>query len=107
MREMKVTRVFYRAAAAIAIGIGIQGLAHADTATTTGGFKIKSDDGNFDASIGGRIHFDGVILSPDNGAFGSSSTPPATHYGSDSLDNASGFYFRRVFLTLNGHAYGW
>jgi phosphate-selective porin OprO/OprP len=98
-----VTRVFNRTAAAIAISFGIQGLAHADTASTTGGIKIKSDDGNFDASIGGRIHFDGTVLAPDSGAFNGGKD----NRGSAGLNNASGFYFRRIFLSLNGHAYGW
>lgn len=92
----------YSALAAF-IGTSVSGVAHADTASTTGGLKIKSDDGKFDASIGGRIHFDGVVLSPDDSAYNGSSNK----YGSGALNNASGFYFRRAFLTLGGHAYGW
>ena len=82
------------------VGVGVQGVALADSASTTGGIKIKSDDGNFDASIGGRIHWDAVYLSP----YSNSSKVGS---GSPSFENKSGAYFRRVFLSLAGHAYGW
>ena len=67
--------------------------AYADTPTTKGGLTIKSDDGRFEATVGGRIHFDGVMLNADD---------------SQTANNEnSGFYFRRVFITLKGKAYGW
>ncbi|WP_444931688.1 OprO/OprP family phosphate-selective porin [Microbulbifer sp. SSSA002] len=37
----------------------------ADEAETTGGLKIISDDGNFSAQLGGRIHFDTYIFDKD------------------------------------------
>ena len=66
--------------------------AYADTPSTKGGLTIKSDDGRFEASVGGRIHFDGALLNADN---------------SQTANNEnSGFYFRRVFISLKGKAYG-
>jgi len=62
------------------------GVAHADDASTTGGIKIKSSDGNFDASLGGRIHFDGLLNMPDSNAH---------KIGSGAADDAnSDFEFR-------------
>lgn len=66
--------------------------AYADNASTKGGLTIKSDDGRFEASVGGRIHFDGALLNADE--------------NQTANNEASGFYFRRVFLTLKGKAYG-
>lgn len=67
--------------------------ASADTASSKSGITVKSDDGLFDATLGGRIHFDGTALnSGGNVAAGNEN---------------SGFYFRRVFISLAGHAYGW
>ncbi|MGL6160378.1 OprO/OprP family phosphate-selective porin [Microbulbifer sp.] len=37
----------------------------ADKAETKGGLKITSDDGNFTAELGGRIHFDTYLFDPD------------------------------------------
>lgn len=87
--------------AAAFVGMGA-GVAHADTASTTGGFKIKSDDGNFEASIGGRIHFDAVLIDPDSEAYNGNN-----NRGSAAIENNSGTYFRRVFLSLAGKVYGW
>jgi phosphate-selective porin OprO/OprP len=84
------------------VGVGTTGVALADSASTTGGIKIKSDDGNFDASIGGRVHFDAVYLDPDGGAYNKTNAA-----GSGAVENNSGTYFRRVFLTLQGTTYGW
>jgi phosphate-selective porin OprO/OprP len=82
----------YTAIAAVLMAASIQ-TASADTASSKGGITIKSDDGLFDATLGGRIHFDGAALkSGDNVAAGNEN---------------SGFYFRRVFISLAGHAYGW
>ena len=66
--------------------------AYADTPTTKGGLTIKSDDGRFEANVGGRIHFDGALLNADD--------------HQSATNEASGFYFRRVFITLKGKAYG-
>ncbi len=82
--------------AALAAFIGATGAAHADPAETKGGIKIKTEDGRFEANIGGRIHFDGNLINTDDGAaFGSAGT------------QNDGFYLRRVYLTLKGKAYGW
>lgn len=84
-------------ALAVFVGAGM-GVAHADDATTTGGIKIKSSDGNFDASLGGRIHFDGLLNMPD-----SNDKKIGSGAGGDTN---SDFEFRRVFLSLGGHLYG-
>ena len=56
---------------------------------TKGGIKITSADKNFEASIGGRIHFDTYAFDRD-------------------LAAATGTTeFRRARLTLGGKAYGW
>lgn len=67
--------------------------AYADSASTKGGLTIKSDDGRFEATVGGRIHFDGALLDTDK--------------NQAATGENSGFYFRRVFITLKGKAYGW
>ena len=56
---------------------------------TKGGIKITSADKNFEASLGGRIHFD---------AYGFDHDVAAT---TDTTE------FRRARLTLSGKAYGW
>jgi phosphate-selective porin OprO/OprP len=80
---------------AVFVGAGM-GVAHADTAETKGGIKIKTDDGRFEANVGGRIHFDANFVNEDNDA----------PFGSAGTEN-DGFFFRRVYLTLKGKAYGW
>jgi phosphate-selective porin OprO/OprP len=95
---MQVNKLLRYSALAVFVGAGM-GAAHADEATTTGGIKIKSSDGNFDASVGGRIHFDGEMIVPDHGAKFGASDP--------SGGEKSSFYFRRVFISLAGHLYGW
>lgn len=82
---------------AIAAGLVASGMAFADTSETKGGIKIKTDDGRFEANVGGRIHFDGNLVSEDNDAVFGSKLAPAQ----------SGFYFRRIYLTLSGKLYGW
>jgi len=67
--------------------------AYADNASTKGGLTIKSDDGRFEANVGGRIHFDGALLNADSKEISAG-------------NENSGFYFRRVFITLKGKAYG-
>jgi phosphate-selective porin OprO and OprP len=78
------------AAAAMALGIAQPALA--DTAETRGGITIRTDDGRFEAKVGGRIHLDFVSLDSDDSAT----------YAED-----GGAYFRRARLTLSGKAYGW
>lgn len=56
---------------------------------TKGGIKITSADGKFEASVGGRIHFDTYAFDRDI-----ASTTGTTE-------------FRRARLTLSGKAYGW
>ena len=57
--------------------------------STKGGIKITSPDKKFEASIGGRIHFD------------------AYAYDRDLADTTGTTEFRRARLTLQGKAYGW
>src|SRR5882757_8194911 len=97
--EIRVNKVLKYGALAVFVGVGAGAVAHADEATTTGGFKIKSSDGNFDASLGGRIHFDGLLNMPDSNEH---------KIGSGAADDAnSDFEFRRVFISLGGHLYGY
>src|SRR5690606_29238789 len=57
--------------------------------STKGGIKITSPDKQFEASIGGRIHFD------------------AYAFDRDLADTTGTSEFRRARLTLQGKAYGW
>ncbi|WP_323844670.1 OprO/OprP family phosphate-selective porin [Microbulbifer magnicolonia] len=61
----------------------------ADQAETKGGLEITSDDGNFSAELGGRIHFDTYLFDPDI------------------EDPVSTTEFRRARITLSGQAYSW
>ncbi|GAB2518148.1 hypothetical protein GCM10008940_20930 [Microbulbifer agarilyticus] len=61
----------------------------ADEAETKGGLKITSDDGNFSASLGGRIHFDTYL------------------FDTDIEDPVSTTDFRRARITLKGNIYDW
>lgn len=56
---------------------------------TKGGIKVTSADGNFEAQIGGRIHFD------------------AYAFDRDDADVTGTTEFRRARLTLQGKAFGW
>ena len=77
-------------AAAVLAGLAQPVLA--DTAETKGGITLKTDDGRFEAKIGGRIHLDFASLDSDD----------SPTYAED-----GGAYFRRARLTLTGKAYGW
>ncbi len=56
---------------------------------TKGGIKVTSPDGNFQASVGGRIHFDAYAFDRD-------------------IANTTGTTdFRRARLTLSGKVYDW
>ncbi|WP_227718232.1 OprO/OprP family phosphate-selective porin [Microbulbifer sp. Q7] len=61
----------------------------ADEAETRGGLKISSDDGNFSASLGGRLHFDTYL------------------FDTDIEDPVSTTDFRRARITLKGNVYDW
>lgn len=61
-------------------------------AETKGGLTLKSDDGDYEFKLGGRLHFDTVTIDPDD-------SPAYSEFG--------GSYFRRARLTLSGKAAGW
>lgn len=82
---------------ALAAALAFSGAASADPAETKGGIKIKTEDGRFEATVGGRIHFDGYVLDNDTDS----------GFGSSSLIERGGFAFRRTYLTLTGKLYGW
>lgn len=64
---------------------------------TQGGLRLKSDDGEYEMAIGGRIHLDANLLSEDRGAvFGSSANP-----------SAGSAFFRRARLSFTGRAGVW
>lgn len=84
-------------ALAVLAGVGLAGVFHADEAKADGAFQIKSPDGNFSASVGGRLEFDGYYDANDNGSRIGSGVA-----GSDSSDS---FRFRRAWLTLTGNVY--
>lgn len=80
--------------AALAVFVGaIATPAMADKAETKGGIKIKTDDGRFEASLGGRIHLDANIIDGDEDG--------------PSNEDFSDAFFRRARLTFSGKAYGW
>lgn len=64
-----------------------------DKASTTGGFKIKSEDGNFEAKIGGRIHFDANYYIDED------------DINKTAQNSKNDFFFRRARLSLEGRAY--
>ena len=83
-------------ALAVFVGGGV-GVAHADLSETKGGITIKTDDGRFEAKIGGRIQLDTNIPLDDD---------------EENIENGVGeqkfdSYFRRARLSLEGKAYGW
>ncbi len=82
-----------------AVLAAVSGASFADTAETNGGIKIKTDDGRFEASLGARMHLDANFINVDDDS----------GFGSNGLkaNNPSGVFFRRIYLTLKGKAYGW
>lgn len=87
----------------LALAIAAAGLAApaiADTATTKGGFQIKSDDGNFEAKIGARIHFDANFYTDEDDIKAVGSGANASTDKSNSQ-----FFMRRARLSLEGRAY--
>jgi phosphate-selective porin OprO and OprP len=78
---------------AIAAAVAFSGAAHADPVETKGGITVKTEDGRFEAKIGGRIHLDGNLIDKDEAG--------------RSNGRNSDMFFRRARLTLSGKAYGW
>lgn len=66
----------------------------ANTASTKGGLQIKSEDGQFEAKLGGRINLDAIYFIDEDDL----STIDKTN---------STVSFRRARLTLEGKAYDW
>ncbi len=94
---MKISKFFKMSAVALAAA-GFSGAALADTAETKGGLKIKTDDGRFEMSIGGRIQYDYYFLNDDDdAAFGSGVLTGSQNAG----------FFRRARLSFAGKLYGW
>ena len=73
--------------------LGLAGPAMADNAETKGGLTIKTDDGRFEAKLGGRIHFDANLFVDDDDL--------------GSPGETSSTFFRRTRLTMEGKLYGW
>lgn len=94
-----MNKLFKLSAMALAVSACVSTVAYADQAETKGGITLKTDDGRFEAKVGGRIHFDGNLVSEDDGATLAS--------GSNASPAQSGFYFRRIYMTLSGKLYGW
>ena len=83
-------------ALAVFVGSGM-GVAHADLSETKGGITIKTEDGRFEAKVGGRIQLDGNFPIDDD---------------ADNIEEGVGeqrtdVFFRRARLSLEGKAYGW
>jgi phosphate-selective porin OprO and OprP len=76
---------------ALAVFVGASGAAQAATIDTKGGVQIKSDDGKYEAKIGGRIHLDTNFYVDD-----------------DDVGNLpTDAFFRRARLSLEGKALDW
>ena len=78
--------------------------AEGDEVKTKGGFQIKSEDGLFEAKIGGRIHLDGNYFVKEE------EIRAVTNANSQNASNAqqdanSTIFLRRAYLTLTGRAY--
>jgi phosphate-selective porin OprO/OprP len=81
------------AAAVAAMSMMVAPVAMAEVKVSTkGGFQIKDDD--FEAKIGGRIHFDGIYFIEEDDIASTDKTNSSTS-------------FRRARLTLEGRAYDW
>ena len=87
---------------ALAVFVGSSvGVAHADLSETKGGITIKTDDGRFEAKIGGRIHLD--TNTPLDDDEDNAEQGDGAGIGEQKFDA----YFRRARLILEGKAYGW
>lgn len=91
--EIHVNKLLQCGVAAMFLGATATQVAMADTATTSGGLKIKTDDGKFEFGLGGRLQFDTVIFDDDKLA------------DKGVFSSTSGSYFRRTYLTLTGKLY--
>ncbi|MES2684504.1 MAG: porin [Pseudomonadota bacterium] len=91
--------------AALAVLAVAASTVYADPATTTGGIKVKTEDGRFEANVNGRIQFDYYMFSEDESAR-VGTTPFGTGVAATGA-NRGGAAFRRAYLTLTGKAYGW
>lgn len=78
-------------------GLGLAGLFHADAARADGAFTLRSSDGNFSGSLGGRLQFDGYYDDNDEGSGIGSGVAGAS--------SADTFRFRRIWVTLTGKVY--
>lgn len=106
----------FRLSAAAIVAIAAQA-AFADTATTKGGFQIKSDDGVWEAKLGGRIHLDANVYIDDKDYQAPDATDPYREViakqqaaagipvNGDKTDTT--LFFRRAQLTMEGRAYDW
>lgn len=94
-----MNHVFKLTALAVLVASASTGVL-ADVATTKGGLEIKSEDGNYEAKLGGRLHLDfNEFLDKDDLGAPTAATP------TDKIN--SSVYFRRAYLTLTGRAYDW
>ena len=93
--------------AALAVFVGATGVAQADPAETKGGIKVKTEDGRFEATIGGRIQFDAYAFDQDKDAGIGANQATKIGTGQAQGQNRGGTGFRRAYLTLTGKAYGW
>lgn len=84
---------------------GAASTVYADPATTSGGIKVRTEDGRFEATVGGRIQFDYYLFSEDESARIGSTPIGSAVPGTGA--NRGGAAFRRTYLTLTGKAYGW
>ncbi|WP_444921673.1 OprO/OprP family phosphate-selective porin [Microbulbifer sp. CnH-101-G] len=75
--------------------------ATADKAKTEGGLKITSDDGNFSAELGGRIHFDTYFFDKDDNYFDSFFIDDEFEEPVNTTD------FRRARLAMKGKLWKW
>lgn len=71
--------------------------AQATSIETNGGLKVKSDDGEFEFNVGGRIHFDLDVIQDDTSA----------SFGSGVMPSNSSPLFRRARLSFTGRFHEW
>lgn len=83
-----MNNIFKRTALAMAVAATF-GVAQADEASTKGGIKVKSDDGQFVGEFGGRMHLDANFFSDDG-----------------DYSNENGTDFRRLRLQGKATMYG-
>ncbi len=106
---MQVNKLLQYSAAALLLGVGATGVAMADSASTSGGLKIKTDDGKFEFGIGGRLQLDTVIFDDDKlaalGLQPNGQAIPTPNPTGLSSGTTSGTFFRRTYLTLTGKLY--